>query len=425
MVEEETSERRRIDYLDGLRGFAALAVLIFHSLLIFIEPLSNLQDAVGRPGVLISSILKVLGLITNGNSAVCIFFILSGYVMADFAGNTRLGLPAQVVRRYIRLALPVLITSTCAYLLLRYGLFRNTESSRIFGGWLGLWYQFAPSGRAMAFESVIGTFVDGSNAYNPNLWTMHAEIIGSFYVLAIGTIARRRAWRTLLYLCLAAYYVFDYLPLFVVGALLREHDVTVRRVISGVWPPIAVFVLGYYFCSLPELGSAGRFLHLVYPLPQFSYDNTRYWHSIGATLVLLGVLGSPLLQTAFASRAGKFLGRISFTLYLIHVPVFCSLGAWLIVSLVPHGEATAAGIGLLVTITTSIGIATLLSPVVDGGAILLSRYAGRRLDDAIRRTAQLFLGGLGANAASTPARVVTAPVSIPPATRASPPQSMQ
>ncbi|MET0222202.1 MAG: acyltransferase [Tardiphaga sp.] len=416
MVEEETSERKRIDYLDGLRGCAALAVLIFHSLLIFSQPLSNLQDVLGRPGVLVSLIVKVLGLLTNGNSAVCIFFILSGYVMADFAGNTRLGLPAQFVRRYIRLALPVLITSTCAYLLLRFGLFRNTESARIFGGWLGLWYQFAPSGEAMALESVIGTFVDGANAYNPNLWTMRPEIMGSFYVLAIGTIGRRRAWRTLLYLCLAAYYVFDYLPLFAVGALLREHEATVRRVISGVFPPIAVFGLGYYFCSLPELGSAGLFLHLVYPLPQFAFDNTRYWHSIGATLVLLGVLGSPLLQTAFASRPGKFLGRISFTLYLIHVPVFCSLGAWLIVLLVPHGEATAAGIGLPVTIAVSIGLATLLSPVVDGGAILLSRYVGRRLDDATRRAVHLFQGVFGRNVTSTSASVVTA---VPPATRAS------
>jgi peptidoglycan/LPS O-acetylase OafA/YrhL len=414
------SASARIFYLDGLRGFAALVVLFAHTLLVFGEPLATIHEPYARLDALVATFIRILGLLLNGNSAVCIFFILSGYVMADFAHTTTLALPAQLVRRYVRLAVPILITSTCAYLLLRFGLFRNTEATRIFGGWAGYWYQFEPSAETMAYEALIGTFLDGTNAYNSNLWTMHAELQGSFYVLLIGAIARKRGWRTALYAYLAAYHFSDYLPVFAVGALLREYDDIVRRYAGAVASvPIATFVIGCYLCSLPELSSSGQLPRLLYPLPQFSYDNTRYWHSIGAVLVLIGVLGSPWLQRPLGSPLGKLLGRISFTLYLIHVPILCSLGAWLILHFAPRGNVTAAAIGLPVSIVACLGIAVLLSPVVDGSAILLSRKIGRRVDDMLAGAIKAVRVAVRAKAAWTPPRVLTAPHSTHAASSAS------
>jgi peptidoglycan/LPS O-acetylase OafA/YrhL len=379
MVKDERADAKRVDYLDGLRGFAALVVLIGHSWLVFSDPLSSVQLSDGiraLPGLL----LKVLGLLSNSNSAVCIFFLLSGYVMADFAQRTLLSFPAQLVRRYIRLAVPILITSTGAYLLLRFGLFRNAESARIFGVWAAQWYQFEPAGQSMVYESLVGTFTTGSDAYNPNLWTMQPELLGSFYVLLIGVAAGSRRWRTVLYAGIIAYYLFDYLPLFAVGALIREYDASIRRIGQLPWAPIVLCAIGLYICTLPEI-VPGNKLELVYPFPRFSYDNTRNWHSIGATLLLIGVLTSSTAQRSLASSLGKFLGRISFTLYLIHVPILCSLGAWLIVELAAYGNTTAAAVGLPVTIFTCLGLAALLSPLVDGGAVSLSRHVGRRLDE--------------------------------------------
>jgi len=379
MLKDERADAKRVEYLDGLRGFAALVVLIGHSWLVFSEPISSvhLGDGIGAlPGLL----LKVIGLLSNSNSAVCIFFLLSGYVMADFARGTSLSFPAQLVRRYIRLAVPILITSTGAYLLLRFGLFRNAESARIFGAWAGQWYQFEPAGQSMVYEALVGTFTQGSDAYNPNLWTMHPELLGSFYVLLIGVAAGSRRWRTVLYACVIAYHLFDYLPLFAVGALIREYDAPIRRIGELPWAPIVLCAIGLYICTLPEI-APGQKLEFVYPFPRFSYDNTRNWHSIGATLLLIGVLTSPTVQRPLGSLLGRVLGRISFTLYLIHVPILCSLGAWLIVELASYGNVTAAAIGLSVTFFTCLALAVLLSPFIDGVSVRLSRRVGRRLDE--------------------------------------------
>lgn len=379
MAATERGDAGRVDYLDGLRGVAALAVLIGHSWLMFSQPISSyhVTDGVAAlPAVL----LKIIGHVSNSNSAVCIFFLLSGYVMVDFGQGTLLSFPAQMVRRYIRLAIPILMTSSFAYLLLRFGLFRNAEAGRLFGEWAGQWYQFAPSGPSMVYEALVGTFSSGSNAYNPNLWTMHPELLGSFYVLLINAVAASRRWRMTLYACLIAYYLFDYLPLFAVGALLREYEIEVRQLDRFPGAPITLCIIGLYLCTFPD-ATLGPKLQIVYPLPEFNLDNARNWHSIGATLLLIGVLTSRAAQRPLASSPAKMLGRISFTLYLIHVPILCSLGSWLIVALAPYGYTPAAAFGLFVTFFTCLVLSTLLSPLVDGSAVSMSRKLGRRVDE--------------------------------------------
>ncbi|MGJ5203650.1 acyltransferase family protein [Bradyrhizobium sp. HKCCYLR20261] len=371
-------DTRRVEYLDGLRGVAALVVLIGHSWMMFSQPISSYSSGDGVAAIP-AMLLKVVGLVANGNSAVCIFFLLSGFVLADFARGATISFPAQVVRRYLRLAIPILITSTFAYCLLRFGLFRNAESARIFGEWAGAWYQFDASFTAMTYEALVGTFATGSNAYNSNLWTMHPEMVGSFYILLINAIPATRRWRTALYGCLIAVHLFDYLPLFAVGALLREYEVEVHRLGRMPWLPAALCLFGLYLCTLPDV--TGGKLELVYPLPKFSFDNTRIWHSIGATLLLGGVLTSSSAQQILASPVAKSLGRISFTLYLIHVPILCSLGAWLIVELATAGNATAAAIGLPVVLLVCLGSSVLLTPVVDVSAVRVSRRVGYWLDE--------------------------------------------
>ncbi|MGJ4891359.1 acyltransferase family protein [Bradyrhizobium sp. HKCCYLRH3099] len=382
MTEEYREGGRRLAYLDGLRGVAAFVVLIGHSWQMFSQPISSYQANDGI-SALPAVLLKIIGLLANSNSAVCIFFLLSGYVLADFAQATKLSLPAQIVRRYLRLAVPILITSTLAYVLLRWGLFRNAESARIFGEWAGMWYRFDPSFQAMAYEALVGTFTSGSNTYNPNLWTMHPEILGSCYVLLINPVAQSRRWRAALYACVIAVYLWDYLPLFVIGAFLREYDPIVQRLSRLPWIPAALCTVGFYFCTLPDSPPGGK-LQVLYPILSFSYDNGRIGHSIGAVLLLTGVAASQRAQRSLASRPARWLGNISFTLYLIHVPILCSFGAWLIVTLAPQGSTFAAAIGLPLTLTLCLAASAALTPWVDGGAVTLSRQVGRRLDDAMR-----------------------------------------
>jgi peptidoglycan/LPS O-acetylase OafA/YrhL len=368
------SEGGRKAYLDGLRGVAALVVLICHVLLVLAPDLLAINGKTGWAVYLTAVGKSPLALFWNGNSAVCVFFVLSGYVMTDFAQRTALSFPAQAIRRYLRLAIPILITSSFAWLLLRMGLLRNAVEPDVVGSWMAGWYSFAPSFSAMTYEALAGTFLTGSNAYNLNLWTMHPELAGSLYVLLFCAVARNRGERTLLNGILMVVHVTDYLPLFAVGALFHDYEAELSRIGSRF--AIVLFIAGAYACSMPTFGTEIPLpWHAL--LPRILIDDVRYWHAIGASLIVLGVLHSASLQEMFASRVGRFLGRISFTLYLIHIPLLASFTAALMLAMNDMGRLPTLLVAGPATVALVLAASWLTSDAIDDFGLRVSRAAGR------------------------------------------------
>src|SRR3954452_10985879 len=79
------SAEARIDQLDGLRGYAAIAVVLFHSIL---GPDPTMVGRVlyqnySKLGSWSDAWAKLALTVTNGQTAVVIFFILSGAVLFD------------------------------------------------------------------------------------------------------------------------------------------------------------------------------------------------------------------------------------------------------------------------------------------------------------------------------------------------------
>jgi peptidoglycan/LPS O-acetylase OafA/YrhL len=173
-----------------------------------------------------------------------------------------------------------------------------------------------------------------------------------------------------------------YLPLFVVGALLHDFEPEMAAWGSHLsakgryWLPLALFMGGLYLCSI-QASAPGTYMPWHFFLPRFHGDNERYWHSIGAVMIMGGLLHSDGLQKIFGSKPARFLGDISFTLYLIHIPILCSLTSWLILWLQGYGRVGGAAITAFVTVAVVIGVSAALSRYVDGGAIRISRAAGR------------------------------------------------
>jgi peptidoglycan/LPS O-acetylase OafA/YrhL len=94
--------RQRFDSLDGLRGLAALTVVVFHFFSAYVPGL--LADQTDTPWWGSDTPLAIL---FNGDFAVCVFFVLSGFVIANSAAQGRTAFALNVVRRYFRLAAPV------------------------------------------------------------------------------------------------------------------------------------------------------------------------------------------------------------------------------------------------------------------------------------------------------------------------------
>ncbi len=96
----------KITYLDGLRGIAAINVMIMHFFIVLAPAMiysNRMPSHFGNLEQFFSN--TPLGLIGAGNFSVCIFFVLSGYVLTYKYFKTRDNsiIISSAVRRYIQI----------------------------------------------------------------------------------------------------------------------------------------------------------------------------------------------------------------------------------------------------------------------------------------------------------------------------------
>jgi len=115
---------RKIQYLDGLRGLAALVVVFHHFILAFYPALflgrnaaTHLKD--GTEAFISGSAMNIF---YGGNFMVAIFFVLSGFVLSHkfFLKKDYEILTQGAVKRYIRLVIPVALSIFIAFFLLNF-----------------------------------------------------------------------------------------------------------------------------------------------------------------------------------------------------------------------------------------------------------------------------------------------------------------
>jgi len=116
----------RIGAIDGVRGLAALSVAIFHCLHLF--PVSGSKQALFLKLTELNDLptagARILTGLFNGNAAVSLFFVISGFVLSQSIKRKNLHWPAAIalfaVKRLVRLYPPMavcLLVTFGAYLL--------------------------------------------------------------------------------------------------------------------------------------------------------------------------------------------------------------------------------------------------------------------------------------------------------------------
>jgi peptidoglycan/LPS O-acetylase OafA/YrhL len=389
LIRVDPSDITRVSYLDGLRGVAACMVFFGHLILAVFPGMVTFERHQLHSSAEIALGVSPLSWLWKGSFAVCIFFVLSGYVLAGFCESTRLSVPAQILRRYLRLALPMLITSTFAWALMVFGLYRNVETASqvTHSDWLAMWYHgFEPNFVVMAKEAVFDAFRNGRADYNPNLWTMRIELVGSVAIFIGYALFRNIIIRLIAILLVLTWNYDSYYCLFAFGVLFRNLQDPFGRLLNDVissangkeWLMSAVLILGLYLGAYSHTPAdiVGTW-HFFFPK---SLPTTAY-HMMGAVLVVGALLYCTWLQRWLAGRLGRFLGRLSFVLYLVHLPIICSVTAWsmLLLQHLPYGAN--ALIAMLLTTAAVFGLSTWVYWYVDVYTTSLSRYAGKKLDN--------------------------------------------
>lgn len=188
--------------LDGLRGTAALVVVVFHFLACFAPELVPAYSP--RVPLWVDT---PLGLVLNGSFAVSIFFVLSGFVLAGASSRSTAPIASTIFWRWVRLAVPATVSVFFGWLLLTLVPDAMVLLERHIAS---LWHRYVfqgtiPGPVEAATHGLFWIFVvtPEPGSFNNVLWTMKYEFIGSigiylFYrfvprsrlvVLAAGAIA--------------------------------------------------------------------------------------------------------------------------------------------------------------------------------------------------------------------------------------------
>jgi peptidoglycan/LPS O-acetylase OafA/YrhL len=354
---DKNASSSRLHYLDGLRGWAALSVVIYHVT----------WELFGKvvPGMAGTRLL-----LNDGLFAVYVFFVLSGFVLSKpyLASGDIERLRATAVGRSIRLTIPIATASFLTFVLLKCGAMPNGPAGVIVDpSWLKHFYRFDPSFLAYAKFSLYDVYFsnDVTKSYDVVLWTMPTELVGSFLIFTLialfgGNLALRSVS------CVAALFVcaqYDtWLLTFVFGYLLAELHTHVRdaRITTGA------------------VGNAiGFSLLATAALYRFDHDGIRTCGLL-ATCVVAAPIFSSFLRAVLAAPVSRWLGRLSFPLYLVHSAVICSLSAYLIIALdqLSWSPSGIAAVVIPVTIVASLFAAQAFEPIERFAIRSAHRFAG-------------------------------------------------
>ena len=317
----------RLEFVDVLRGLAATAVAWFH--------LTNTYD---------SNLVKMSG--DYGWLGVEVFFVISGFVIpysiARSTGTLSFrDFPSFMARRLVRLEPPYIASILLVILL--YWL------SAAAPGFRGQAYEFDAYQVAAHFLYAIPLTDYGW--LQPVYWTLAFEFV--FYIVAgifFGVMSDRRLWPWLLFAGTVALLVVGPFP---ARALLFVMGIAVfRRMETGDGILLTVSTIFLAACIMAARGAMPEGLV-----------------GAAASLSILFLARVRLPDSIFA-RAALGLGTISYSLYLVHVPVggrVVNLGLRFVDG--PWQQLALS----LVALAVSLAFATLFWRLIERPAIVIAK----------------------------------------------------
>ncbi len=376
----------RETHLDGLRGLAASVVVLCHFVSAFL-PHAAFGDLAKAHYAWEAWLLKTpLGILIAGHFAVCLFFLMSGYVLAApmLARKAPLAdLVAAIIKRPFRLGGVVLGTTLLSWVIWNFNGYRNVEAATLSGSsWFDyFWSDGAPSLPQLLQQMLLSPLGTASKLNQP-MWTIDRELWGSWLVFAL-LLLRPAPVRWIFIAAFTLWYARNLTQCFLMGLILAEiHQVLAvrgRHPVMSNWLAVllggAAVICGSFPKYLDETGLSQTMFASVPRLPWLGGS----WSMLGALCLMLVVLWHPLPRH-FLNRAWvQFLGRVSYALYGVHFLVLGSLAAWTYTLAVPAlGRGTGTLLTLIALIAGTLAGALVIDRLVDRPAITLAQFIGRR-----------------------------------------------
>ena len=377
-----TDTKPHYELLDGLRGVAALLVLVYH----IFEGFAFAESVNGEGSGLITTL-------NHGHIAVDFFFILSGFVIS-YAYDERWGrmtIGGFFKRRLIRLQPMIVLGAVIGAVAFFVGGFERWDGSTTPVQWVMV---------AMLLTMFMIPALPGSPyevrgngemfPLNGPAWSLFFEYIGNIlYALFI----RRLSTRALAFVAAALGVMHAW---FFVGNVSGYDSVGVGWTIDAVnfWGGLVRMLFPFTMGMLVARTFSPRkikgafwicsaILLAVFAVPYISSSGTPSLNSLYEVVCIVLIfpvvvwLGASGRGEGVSGRINSFLGELSYPLYIVHYPIMYLFYAWLIEN---H----------YYTLGQTLGVVAL----VVGSSILLAYASLKLYDKPVRRwLAEKFVGG--------------------------------
>lgn len=321
----------RYEELDSLRGIAAIIVVILHMKMTLPHAWSQSFEKIVDK--------TPLRLLYMGHESVVFFFLLSGFVLAlpYMRGKAQ---PAKdfIVKRITRIWLPYIFVIALAVLL---SLNLPKADVSTLGPWIqSQWVSNNSPGLLIDHFFLVGTY--DIYAYNVSIWSLIHEMRISLFFPVLMPLILKWPWKLTVAIGMA---------LGILGGAL--HLVRVKQMVPSLMPALApqfqplekslvyilMFLIGSVLCKhreaifekLQNLPKGRQVLLLVISILFYTYSSflpavASDWV---ATIGAIGIMMLALVHEGFSKfllmKPLKWLGKVSYSLYLLHMVVILSM----------------------------------------------------------------------------------------------------
>ena len=355
--------------IESLRGIAALTVVAHHC---FIVPVVRIVNFPANPMPLDSAadfFTLIAAAAFPGQSAVPLFFVISGFVLS-------IGLPRHPVQAMIE--------------------WPGFALRRVFRIFPAMWLSvllgaiaFIALHQTIDFPALLRSATFWSYDLNPPLWTLRVEFFLSLLLPLLFVLSAPRGafgiainvalqvffwWRTASQDPTLQFAAFFHLGLLVPTAGKRLIALlTERQVWSFAIGAVAIIA----FCS--------PFAYSLYFRPNL-YTELLYATALPSFLfVSHAAFGTGRIRTALNTAAARSLGRISYSLYILHFPIMTVFMTWEIDHLKPYPHVAGEVLLFVLTLAVTLPAAYLSYRYVERPGVRLGHLASDKITALARR----------------------------------------
>jgi len=370
---------KHLTYLDSLRGVACISVVVMHTMM-YIYP--NFKEGnYSGPSINYNNFLfyPPFGILIAGHAAVCLFFVLSGFVLSyRFIGES--GMNRKIVEAIIKRPVRLIgaITASLLYML---------DFILTAKFWTGAGdFDYYMNCLRRVHYVFFCQFGDTSMS-NPPLWTIKVELWGSGLVFVLclltGSLPKmlRVALLCLLALCLKNTYYVAFIIGMIIVDLYKNWNSTCFIRYKDTFSYV-ILIPAVICCSYPY------YLHQ----PHQYWPNTGIIQSgypmIGAILLFIFVICNAMLKKLLDLKALVFIGSISYSIYVMHNVLLIGQGDNVISFVYKHISTNiylSFVIIMTIGLTATIFISWLVDKWVDKPCIRLSTWFAKKLVEEIMR----------------------------------------